>query len=417
MSAEDVLRCAYARVRRPPLPHVLVAEAVVGARPHGLRARAAGRRDRARHAALLPRDATRRATGSSSATGSRSMPARGSRRSPSSTGRRGRTSGRAIPTAAATSARSSRCSRRSRPTTPGSRASAATSRRAGRARRRWSSSERYGVLEDPSARRLGREARLGLHPCQRDSLQPAARLRLPLDRLHSLHQADRAGRGGAGRPLGRLGQARVRHPPERGAAITARDEMSNARLHPLVHGPLRGRQDDDRPPRRARARAARPDVVEYLDGDVVRTHLSKGLGFSKEDRDTNIERIGWVASRLARAGAAVIVAAISPYEETRRRPARWSRSTAVRRGVRQRLGRRVRAARREGPLREGVRRRDQGLHRRRRPVRGAVERRARPRHRGARAGGERDSSCSASSRSSASSRRRCPRERHCDGDS
>jgi adenylylsulfate kinase len=58
-------------------------------------------------------------------------------------------------------------------------------------------------------------------------------------------------------------------------------------------------------------------TVEYLDGDVVRTHLSKGLGFSKEDRDTNIERIGWVASRLARAGAAVIVSAISPYEDTR----------------------------------------------------------------------------------------------------
>src|SRR5205807_481012 len=60
------------------------------------------------------------------------------------------------------------------------------------------------------------------------------------------------------------------------------------------------------------------DKVEYLDGDVVRTHLSKGLGFSKEDRDTNIERIGWVASRLTRHGAAVLVSAISPYEETRR---------------------------------------------------------------------------------------------------
>ena len=60
-------------------------------------------------------------------------------------------------------------------------------------------------------------------------------------------------------------------------------------------------------------------IVEYLDGDTVRTHLSKGLGFSKEDRDTNIERIGWVASRLTRHGAAVICAAISPYEETRRR--------------------------------------------------------------------------------------------------
>src|SRR5205814_5166051 len=60
-------------------------------------------------------------------------------------------------------------------------------------------------------------------------------------------------------------------------------------------------------------------LVERLDGDVVRTHLSKGLGFSKEDRDVNIERIGWVASRLARAGAAVVVSAISPYEEARRK--------------------------------------------------------------------------------------------------
>jgi adenylylsulfate kinase len=60
-------------------------------------------------------------------------------------------------------------------------------------------------------------------------------------------------------------------------------------------------------------------TVEYLDGDVVRTHLSKGLGFSKEDRDTNIERIGWVASRLTRNGAAVLVSAISPYQETRRK--------------------------------------------------------------------------------------------------
>ncbi len=61
----------------------------------------------------------------------------------------------------------------------------------------------------------------------------------------------------------------------------------------------------------------RGKIVEYLDGDVVRTHLSKGLGFSKEDRDTNILRIGWVASRLTRHGAAVIAAAISPYRETR----------------------------------------------------------------------------------------------------
>ena len=58
-------------------------------------------------------------------------------------------------------------------------------------------------------------------------------------------------------------------------------------------------------------------LIEYLDGDVVRTHLSKGLGFSKEDRDTNIERIGWVASRFTRAGVVTLVSAISPYIETR----------------------------------------------------------------------------------------------------
>ncbi len=60
-------------------------------------------------------------------------------------------------------------------------------------------------------------------------------------------------------------------------------------------------------------------VVEYLDGDTVRTHLSKELGFSKEDRDTHVERVGWVASRLTRQGGAAIVAAISPYEATRRK--------------------------------------------------------------------------------------------------
>jgi adenylyl-sulfate kinase len=58
-------------------------------------------------------------------------------------------------------------------------------------------------------------------------------------------------------------------------------------------------------------------VVDHLDGDIVRTHLSRGLGFSKEDRDTNIARIAWVASRVARAGGAVIVSAISPYAEAR----------------------------------------------------------------------------------------------------
>ena len=57
--------------------------------------------------------------------------------------------------------------------------------------------------------------------------------------------------------------------------------------------------------------------VEVLDGDIVRTNLSKGLSFSREDRDTNILRIGFVADLLTRNGVGVIVSAISPYKEAR----------------------------------------------------------------------------------------------------
>jgi adenylyl-sulfate kinase len=57
--------------------------------------------------------------------------------------------------------------------------------------------------------------------------------------------------------------------------------------------------------------------VEILDGDVVRTHLSKGLGFSREDRDTNIKRIAFVCSLLTRNGVICISAAIAPYREAR----------------------------------------------------------------------------------------------------
>jgi adenylylsulfate kinase len=57
--------------------------------------------------------------------------------------------------------------------------------------------------------------------------------------------------------------------------------------------------------------------VEVLDGDIVRTNLSKGLGFSREDRDTNILRIGFVAQLLTRNGVGVIVSAISPFKEAR----------------------------------------------------------------------------------------------------
>ena len=57
--------------------------------------------------------------------------------------------------------------------------------------------------------------------------------------------------------------------------------------------------------------------VELLDGDVIRQNLSKGLGFSKEDRDTNVRRIGFVADLVSKYGVCVIVSAISPYSEVR----------------------------------------------------------------------------------------------------
>src|SRR6266566_5159569 len=66
---------------------------------------------------------------------------------------------------------------------------------------------------------------------------------------------------------------------------------------------------------------ARGRNVEVLDGDIVRTHLSKGLGFSREDRNTNIERIAFVCSLLTRNGVICVSAAISPYSEARE----WAR--------------------------------------------------------------------------------------------
>jgi adenylylsulfate kinase len=76
-----------------------------------------------------------------------------------------------------------------------------------------------------------------------------------------------------------------------------------------------------------RVASVRP--VEILDGDEVRTHLSKGLGFSKEDRDTNVRRIGFVARLLARHGVFVITAAISPYAEVRDEVRRLAESEGI----------------------------------------------------------------------------------------
>ena len=77
----------------------------------------------------------------------------------------------------------------------------------------------------------------------------------------------------------------------------------------MAHGPV-GRREEHH--LRGRGRN-----VELLAGDVVRTNLSKGLAFSKEDRDTNIRRIGFVSKLLTRNGVTSIVAAISPYRDIR----------------------------------------------------------------------------------------------------
>jgi sulfate adenylyltransferase len=62
---------------------------------------------------------------------------------------------------------------------------------------------------------------------------------------------------------------------------------------------------------------ARGRTVTVLDGDVVRTHLSAGLGFSREDRDTNVRRVGYVAGEVVRHGGLVVAALVSPYRATR----------------------------------------------------------------------------------------------------
>jgi adenylylsulfate kinase len=67
----------------------------------------------------------------------------------------------------------------------------------------------------------------------------------------------------------------------------------------------------------ARLRGSGMERVELLDGDEVREFLSKGLGFSREDRDTNVLRIGWVAATLAQHGVLVLASVISPFAQTR----------------------------------------------------------------------------------------------------
>src|SRR5206468_3348678 len=139
------------------------------------------------------------------------------------------------------------------------------------------------------AGRLERRRLLGVHPRARAALQPAARPGLRVDRRRALDPARRGTRG----PLGGHRQDRVRAAYVSGFVLwfTGLSGSGKTTLADAVEPELE----------------RRGFIVDHLDGDIVRAHLSRGLGFSKEDRDTNIARIAWVASRIARAGGVVIV--------------------------------------------------------------------------------------------------------------
>ena len=140
-----------------------------------------------------------------------------------------------------------------------------------------------------------------------------------------------------------------------------------AGAHPLVHRAVWSGKST----LAAQCRSARAVVpVEILDGDEVRKHLSNDLGFTKEDRDINVRRIGFVARLLARHGVFVITAAISPYADTRneiRRLAADEGIPFVEVFVSQPAD--AGQSRCEGALQAGTRRRDPPLHRRLRSVR------------------------------------------------
>ena len=112
--------------------------------------------------------------------------------------------------------------------------------------------------------------------------------------------------------------------------------------------------------------------VTLLDGDLVRKNLSSELGFSKEHRDINIRRIGYVASEITKNGGIAICAPIAPYEATRKavrqmiEPVRWIHPRA-----RRHFDRCLRTTRPQRPLRQGARRHREGVHRHLRSLRSA----------------------------------------------
>ena len=320
--AQEILRAAARGLPRPRLARLLVPEGGGGPARHAARARPGRRASSRSTPTCSSRRPTRSGARSSAATGSRSRStrARRSRRQAAVHGEAlwEREPGLccAIRKVAPLGARARRPRRLDHRPAPRPVADAR-----GRAEARLG--RRPRALEGKPARRLGRRALLRLLCRARPALQRAARPRLRLDRLHPLHAPGARARGPLGRASTRPSAACTPSPDAGQAAREARArEPQRWRAAASCSGSPASRPPASRRSPRlvaARARERAALLVERLDGDVVREHLSKGLGFSKADRDTNIERIGWVASRLARAGAAVVVSAISPYEEARRR--------------------------------------------------------------------------------------------------
>ena len=122
--------------------------------------------------------------------------------------------------------------------------------------------------------------------------------------------------------------------------------------------------------------------VTLLDGDVVRKHLSSELGFSKQHRDLNIKRIGYVASEITKNGGIAICAPIAPYTATRRAVREMIEAIRrLRRGPCRHLAGGMRTPRPQGALQAGARGQDQGIHRHFRPLRGPHRCRAGRRYR------------------------------------
>src|SRR5205807_1862706 len=245
-----------------------------------------------------------------------------------STSARAQISGKRTLTAAATSARSSPCWKRSARMTAGSPASAATSRRA--ARRLRSCSGRT-VTASGSFTRSRTGTRSAFGPTSRSTRFRTTRCTSPATARSAASPVP-----GRPRPTRRSVPAAGPAPTNWNAVSTSKPNRRhmNNHIYAVEHPETTHVRDGgftlwftglSGSGKTTIAHLVGPEldrrglVVEYLDGDNVRMHLSKGLGFSKEDRDTHIERVGWVASRLTRQGGAVITAAISPYEETRRK--------------------------------------------------------------------------------------------------